>query len=68
MQIVKQDRTLFFFYKKRLSDSKQMCILFHMSYTNVIIRGLGSTGMQPEFIVVVPPFMFEVICICIQSL
>lgn len=67
MQIVKQDRTLFFFYKKRLSDSKQMCILFHMSYTNAIIRGLGSTGMQPEF-VVVPPFMFEVICICIQSL
>lgn len=27
-----------------------------------------STGMQPESIVVVPPFMSEVICICIQSL
>lgn len=27
-----------------------------------------SSGMQPESIVVVPPFMSEVICICIQSL
>lgn len=43
-------------------------IQFHLPSTNVLIKGLGSTGMQPGSIVVVPSFMSEVICICIQSL
>lgn len=40
---------------------------FHLPSTNVLIKALGSIGIQPGS-VVVPPFMSVVICICIQSL
>lgn len=43
-------------------------ILFHLSSTNVLIKWLGITVMLSGFAVVVPPFRFEVIYICIQSL
>lgn len=40
-------------------------IALKFSCRDTLISVVGSTGMQPEFIVAVPPFMFEVIYICI---
>lgn len=57
-----------FFNKSFFQTVNRCAVLFHLPSTNALIRGLGSTGMQPVSVVVVPPFMSEVICICIQSL
>lgn len=58
---------LMFFVWLACQTVNKCAILFHLSSTNTHIRKLGSGGMQTELIVVVPPFMFEVIYICIQS-
>lgn len=68
VQNVKWDLPLYFVLQIGFHTVNRCSIQFHLSCTNAVIRGRGCSRMQFGFIVVVPPFMFEVICICIQSL
>lgn len=56
------------FFYKLFSHTVSRCeILVHLPSTNALIRRPGGTRML-HWSVVVPPFMSEVICLCIQSL